>query len=134
MGFYDLFEQGTANLVTAAEKLVDLFENYEDLKTQTLYQGTEQAPDDREFNYFTAEEREAGDYGTVRAVQISTVGFLDGSSSFSAELEDGTIKIYGSAYEAAFKLFGNEELGKSIRQSIKRNSLFYKGIKFRNYE
>jgi hypothetical protein len=27
--FYDLFEQDTANLVTAAEKLVDLFANYE---------------------------------------------------------------------------------------------------------
>jgi len=32
--FYDLFEQGTANLVTAAEKLVDLFENYEDVEAK----------------------------------------------------------------------------------------------------
>lgn len=31
MGFYDMFEQGTSNLVVAAEKLVDLFENYEDV-------------------------------------------------------------------------------------------------------
>lgn len=30
--FYDMFEQGTANLVTAAEKLVDLFENYENVE------------------------------------------------------------------------------------------------------
>ncbi len=30
--FYDLFEQSTANLVTAAEKLVDLFDNYEDVE------------------------------------------------------------------------------------------------------
>ena len=30
--FYDLFEQDTANLVTAAEKLVDLFDNYEDVE------------------------------------------------------------------------------------------------------
>jgi len=30
--FYDLFEQDTANLVTAAEKLVDLFNNYEDVE------------------------------------------------------------------------------------------------------
>jgi len=38
MEFYDLFEQETANLVTAAEKLVDLFENYEDVpaKAQEL--------------------------------------------------------------------------------------------------
>ena len=32
--FYDLFEQGTANLVTAAEKLVDLFNNYEDIEAK----------------------------------------------------------------------------------------------------
>jgi len=30
--FYDLFEQDTANLVTAAEKLVDLFNNYKDVE------------------------------------------------------------------------------------------------------
>lgn len=30
--FYDLFEQDTANLVIAAEKLVDLFNNYEDVE------------------------------------------------------------------------------------------------------
>ena len=29
--FYDLFEQDTANLVTTAEKLGDMFENYEDV-------------------------------------------------------------------------------------------------------
>jgi hypothetical protein len=34
MGFYDLFEQGTANLVTAAEKLVDFFESYEDIEAK----------------------------------------------------------------------------------------------------
>ena len=34
MGFYDLFEQGTANLVIAAEKLVDLFDNYEDVEVK----------------------------------------------------------------------------------------------------
>jgi len=32
--FYDLFEQSTANLVTAAEKLVDLFNNYEDVEAK----------------------------------------------------------------------------------------------------
>jgi predicted phosphate transport protein (TIGR00153 family) len=32
MKFYDLFEQDTANLVTAAEKLVDLFNNYKDVE------------------------------------------------------------------------------------------------------
>ena len=32
MKFYDLFEQDTANLVVAAEKLVDLFNNYEDVE------------------------------------------------------------------------------------------------------
>jgi len=32
--FYDLFEQDTANLVTAAEKLVDMFENYEDVEAK----------------------------------------------------------------------------------------------------
>jgi predicted phosphate transport protein (TIGR00153 family) len=31
MKFYDLFEQETANLVVAAEKLVDLFNNYENV-------------------------------------------------------------------------------------------------------
>jgi hypothetical protein len=31
MGFYDLFEQETSNLVVAAEKLVDLFNNYENV-------------------------------------------------------------------------------------------------------
>ena len=30
--FYDMFEQETANLVTAAEKLVDFFENYENVE------------------------------------------------------------------------------------------------------
>jgi hypothetical protein len=34
MGFYDLFEQATANLVIAAEKLVDLFDNYEDVEAK----------------------------------------------------------------------------------------------------
>jgi predicted phosphate transport protein (TIGR00153 family) len=34
VGFYDLFEQETANLVTAAEKLVDLFDNYEDVEAK----------------------------------------------------------------------------------------------------
>ena len=34
MKFYDLFEQDTNNLVTAAEKLVDLFDNYEDLEAK----------------------------------------------------------------------------------------------------
>lgn len=33
--FYDLFEQGTANLVLAAEKLNELFENYEDVESKT---------------------------------------------------------------------------------------------------
>jgi len=32
MEFYDLFEQETANLVIAAEKLVDFFDNYEDVE------------------------------------------------------------------------------------------------------
>jgi hypothetical protein len=32
--FYDLFEQSSANLVTAAEKLVDLFNNYEDVEAK----------------------------------------------------------------------------------------------------
>lgn len=34
MGFYDLFEQETSNLVVAAEKLVDLFDNYENVETK----------------------------------------------------------------------------------------------------
>ena len=34
MGFYDLFEQETANLVVAAEKLVDLFDNYENVEAK----------------------------------------------------------------------------------------------------
>ena len=34
MGFYDLFEQATANLVIAAEKLVDLFDNYENVEAK----------------------------------------------------------------------------------------------------
>jgi predicted phosphate transport protein (TIGR00153 family) len=34
MGFYDLFEQETNNLVTAAEKLVDLFDNYENVEAK----------------------------------------------------------------------------------------------------
>jgi predicted phosphate transport protein (TIGR00153 family) len=33
-GFYDLFEQETSNLVVAAEKLIDLFENYEDVEAK----------------------------------------------------------------------------------------------------
>jgi uncharacterized protein Yka (UPF0111/DUF47 family) len=32
--FYDLFEQDTANLIIAAEKLVDLFNNYEDVEAK----------------------------------------------------------------------------------------------------
>jgi len=32
--FYDLFEQETSNLVVAAEKLVDLFEHYEDVEAK----------------------------------------------------------------------------------------------------
>ena len=32
--FYDLFEQDTANLVTAAEKLVDMFDNYENVEAK----------------------------------------------------------------------------------------------------
>ena len=34
MEFYDMFEQETANLVTAAEKLVDLFDNYKDVEAK----------------------------------------------------------------------------------------------------
>jgi predicted phosphate transport protein (TIGR00153 family) len=34
MEFYDLFEQETANLVTAAEKLIDLFDNYENVEAK----------------------------------------------------------------------------------------------------
>jgi predicted phosphate transport protein (TIGR00153 family) len=34
MEFYDLFEQETTNLVTAAEKLVDLFDNYENVEAK----------------------------------------------------------------------------------------------------
>jgi len=34
MGFYDLFEQDTSNLVVAADKLVDLFDNYEDVEAK----------------------------------------------------------------------------------------------------
>ena len=34
MGFYTLFEQDTSNLVVAAEKLVDLFDNYEDVEAK----------------------------------------------------------------------------------------------------
>jgi len=34
MEFYDMFEQETANLVTAAEKLVDLFDNYENVEAK----------------------------------------------------------------------------------------------------
>ena len=32
VGFYDLFDQETANLVVAGEKLVDLFDNYENVE------------------------------------------------------------------------------------------------------
>jgi len=32
--FYDLFEQGAANLVVAAEKLVEFFENYKDVEAK----------------------------------------------------------------------------------------------------
>jgi predicted phosphate transport protein (TIGR00153 family) len=32
--FYDMFEQETANLVTAAEKLIDLFDHYEDVEAK----------------------------------------------------------------------------------------------------
>lgn len=32
--FYDLFEQSAANLVTAAEELVDLFDNYKDVEAK----------------------------------------------------------------------------------------------------
>jgi predicted phosphate transport protein (TIGR00153 family) len=34
MEFYDLFEQGTSNLVVAAEKLVDFFDNYENVEAK----------------------------------------------------------------------------------------------------
>jgi predicted phosphate transport protein (TIGR00153 family) len=34
MGFYDLFEQDTSNLVVAAEKLIDLFDNYKDVEAK----------------------------------------------------------------------------------------------------
>jgi predicted phosphate transport protein (TIGR00153 family) len=34
MEFYDLFDQETANLVVAAEKLVDLFNNYENVEAK----------------------------------------------------------------------------------------------------
>ena len=34
MEFYDLFEQATSNLVVAAEKLVDLFDNYENVEAK----------------------------------------------------------------------------------------------------
>jgi len=34
MGFYDLFEKGTKNLVIAAAKLVDLFDNYENVEAK----------------------------------------------------------------------------------------------------
>jgi predicted phosphate transport protein (TIGR00153 family) len=34
MTFYDMFEQETANLVIAAEKLVDLFNNYENVEAK----------------------------------------------------------------------------------------------------
>ena len=34
MEFYDLFEQETANLVVAAEKIVDFFDNYEDVEVK----------------------------------------------------------------------------------------------------
>jgi predicted phosphate transport protein (TIGR00153 family) len=34
MKFYDLFEQETSNLVVAAEKLVDLFDNYENVEAK----------------------------------------------------------------------------------------------------
>lgn len=34
MEFYDLFEQETSNLVVAAEKLVDLFDNYKDVEAK----------------------------------------------------------------------------------------------------
>jgi len=34
VGFYDLFEQETANIVVAAEKLVDLFDKYEDVEAK----------------------------------------------------------------------------------------------------
>ena len=34
MEFYDLFEQETSNLVVAAEKLVDLFDNYENVEAK----------------------------------------------------------------------------------------------------
>jgi uncharacterized protein len=37
MGFYDLFDQQTANLVAAAEKLVDLFENYENVEAKAKH-------------------------------------------------------------------------------------------------
>jgi len=36
MEFYDLFAQETANLVVAAEKLVDLFDNYEDVESKVI--------------------------------------------------------------------------------------------------
>lgn len=50
--------------------------------------------------------------------------------SIKAVLENGIKKEYGSAMEAALELFGDSNLGKQIRQSIKRKSKHYKNIKF----
>ena len=52
----------------------------------------------------------------------------------SAELEDGTVKIYGSARMAALDLFGDVKKFSQIRQSIKRKSALYEGIKFKDHD
>ena len=44
-----------------------------------------------------------------------------------------TEKVFGSAYEAGRELFNDENMGKHIRQSIKRKTN-YKNIKFEDYE
>lgn len=59
--------------------------------------------------------------------------FSNAGKKIKVTYKDNLQETFGSASQAAKELFGNPELGKSIRQAIKRGNN-YKHLKFEEYE
>ncbi|NBO99561.1 MAG: hypothetical protein EBU90_05470 [Proteobacteria bacterium] len=84
-----------------------------------LYQGYNNTLDDREFNYFTLDKSEAGDYGSsVRKVSLDTSGFLKAFSNRNLYREEE--KQFTQTTGKKFDILDNSPVGLETQKEFFR--------------
>jgi hypothetical protein len=94
--------------------------------TLTVYQGYTGSLDNREFNYFTLDEKEAQDYGSVvRKVSLDTAGFLKAFSN--RDLYRDETKKFTENTGKTFDILDNSPEGLEIQKE------FFRFLKAKGY-